>query len=573
MKYRAIRRQRSEQQFPFLQFNYPSNANMRIGIAQINTTVGDIQGNTNLIIKAYQQLCNQGAELVVLPELVITGYPPRDLLFKQRFVPDNEQALLKIAGITENIPILLGFVESNSSKNGRNFFNAAAWCRGSQVYKIFRKSLLPSYDVFDEDRYFEPATGPECIQFKGHKIGVTICEDIWTHPNIETRHRYNSDPLKILAEEKVDLIINLSASPWHNEKNEIRSILITDAASQCHCPVVYCNMVGGNDELIFDGRSLVANESGEIICAMEAFKEQVTIVDLENSHYQIAPTYIQSEMKDIRDALVLGLRDYVHKSGFKKALIGLSGGIDSAVTAVIAKEALGEENVIGISLPSTISSQHSKDDAEELAKNLGIQFHYLPIGDVVASSEKTLQTLFEGQDRDVTEENIQARARGLLLMALSNKYGALLLTTGNKSELAVGYCTLYGDMCGGLAVISDLPKTKVFELARHINNKVEIIPDSTITKPPSAELRPDQKDEDSLPPYDILDAILKAYVEEGRSRSDIAAMGFDRVVVDDMVRKVDLNEYKRKQAAPGLKITPLAFGVGRRIPIVQKYID
>ncbi len=546
---------------------------MRIGIAQINTTVGDIPGNTSRIIAAYQQLCKEGAELVVFPELAITGYPPRDLLFKQRFVPDNEEALLDIASKAENVPMLVGFVETNSAKIGRKFFNAAAWCRGGQVYKIFRKCLLPSYDVFDEDRYFQPADGPECIQFKGMKIGVTICEDIWTHPIVETRHRYNTDPLRQLAEEKVSLIINLSASPWHNEKNEIRSTLITDAASQCHCPVVYCNMVGGNDELIFDGRSLVANERGDVVCAMAAFQEEIKLVDLESTHYQISDSYIQPEMSDIHDALVLGLRDYVHKSGFKKALIGLSGGIDSAVTAVIAKEALGAKNVIGISLPSSISSQHSKDDAENLAKNLGIQFHYLPIADVVASSEKTLQILFKGQERDVTEENIQARARGLLLMALSNKYGALLLTTGNKSELAVGYCTLYGDMCGGLAVISDLPKTKVFELARYINSKAEIIPDSTITKPPSAELRPDQKDEDSLPPYDVLDAILKAYVEEGRSRADIAAIGFDRNVVDEMVRKVDLNEYKRKQAAPGLKITPLAFGVGRRIPIVQRYID
>lgn len=545
---------------------------MRIGIAQINTTVGDISGNSEKIIKAYKQLCKDGAELVVLPELVITGYPPRDLLFKRRFVPDNEAALLDIASQTENIPILLGFVETNTAAVGRSFFNAAAWCCGGKVYKVFRKTLLPSYDVFDEDRYFEPAEAPECIEYKSNKIGITICEDIWTHPIVETRRRYGKDPLKTLADERVDLIINLSASPWHNEKNEIRSTLITDAASQCKCPVIYCNAVGGNDELIFDGRSLIANERGEIHCAMAAFKEEIKVIDLNDTHYQISDSYIQSEMSDIHDALVLGLRDYAQKTHFKKALLGLSGGIDSAVTAVIAKEALGAENVIGISLPSEISSQHSKDDAEALARNLGIEFHYLPIGEVVEASEDTLQTLFAGAEKDVTEENIQARARGLLLMALSNKYGALLLTTGNKSELAVGYCTLYGDMCGGLAVISDLPKTKVFELARFMNRKGEVVPDSTITKPPSAELRPDQKDEDSLPPYDVLDAILKAYVEDGRSRDDIAAMGYDAEVVNDMVRKVDLNEYKRKQAAPGLKITPLAFGVGRRIPIVQRYV-
>ncbi|MCB1122508.1 MAG: NAD+ synthase [Verrucomicrobiae bacterium] len=546
---------------------------MRIGIAQINTTVGDIAGNTKLILDAYRKLCQEGAELVVFPELVVTGYPPRDLLFKQRFVPHNEKALLNIAAHAEKTPILLGFVETNTAKKGRNFYNAAAWCRGGQVYKIFRKTLLPTYDVFDEDRYFEPADRPQTIQFKGFKIGITICEDIWTHPIVDTCRRYERDPLKCMAEEKVDLIINLSASPWHNEKNEIRSTLITDAANACKCPVVYCNMVGGNDELIFDGRSLVANERGDIICAMAAFREDMTVVDLNNTHYQIAETFIQPEMRDIFDALVLGLRDYVHKSGFSKALIALSGGIDSAVTAAIAREALGAENVIGISLPSSISSQHSRDDAAALAKNLGIEFHTLSIADVVGSAENTLVDLFKGRSKDVTEENIQARVRGLLMMALSNKFGALLLSTGNKSELAVGYCTLYGDMCGGLAVISDLPKTKVYELARYLNAKEEIIPESTITKPPSAELRPDQQDQDSLPPYEILDAILKAYVEEGRSRSDIASMGYDRDVVNEVVRKVDLNEYKRKQAAPGLKITPLAFGVGRRIPIVQKYVD
>ena len=546
---------------------------MRIGIAQINTTVGDLEGNSSLILDAYGKLCDDGADLAVFPELAICGYPPRDLLFKQRFVPDNEKALGEIAKHAVKVPMLIGFVESNTEQMGRSFFNAAAWCGGGQVDKIFRKTLLPTYDVFDEDRYFQPAECPECIQLEDLKIGVTICEDIWTHPNIGTRRRYTTDPLKILDQQEVDLIINLSASPWHNEKNEIRSTLVTEAACQCHCPVVYCNLIGGNDELIFDGRSLVANGEGEVICAMAAFEEDVQVIDLDETSNQIAPSFNQSEMKDIQQALVLGLRDYVHKTGFKKAIVGLSGGIDSAVTAAIAAEALGKENVIGISLPSEISSQHSKDDARDLAENLGIDFHYLRIADVVAASETTLQTLFEGQERDVTEENIQARARGLLLMALSNKYGALLLTTGNKSELAVGYCTLYGDMCGGLAVISDLPKTKLYEFARYLNRKTELIPESSITKPPSAELRPDQKDEDSLPSYDILDAILKAYIEEGRSREDIAAMGFDRKVVNEMVRKVDLNEYKRKQAAPGLKITPLAFGVGRRIPIVQKYVN
>ncbi len=546
---------------------------MRIGIAQINTTVGHLEGNRIRILRAYGQLCGKGAELVLFPELAVTGYPPRDLLFKGRFVSDNVDSLRMIAEKVGDIPILIGFVEANPSQKGRDFFNSAAWCHNGQVEKIFHKTLLPSYDVFDEDRYFQPANGPGTLFFKGLKIGVTICEDIWTHPVIASGKRYPLDPLEKLAEGQVDMVLNLSASPWHNEKNDLRKALLSETARQCGCPVVYCNAVGGNDELIFDGRSLAANAEGWIIAGLEAFREDLAVVALPHGQEYFAPTFVQSEMSDIHDALVLGLKDYVGKCGFNRVLVGLSGGIDSAVTATIARAALGAENVIGISLPSEISSQHSREDAHVLAQNLGIEFHYLPIAGVVAAAETALADLFRDRERDVTEENIQARARGLLLMALSNKFGALLLTTGNKSELAVGYCTLYGDMCGGLAVISDLPKTKVYELARHINRKSEIIPQSTLTKPPSAELRPDQKDEDSLPPYDVLDAILKAYVEEGLSRRDIAGMGHDPKLVSEVIRKVDLNEYKRKQAAPGLKITPLAFGVGRRIPIVQKYVN
>lgn len=546
---------------------------MQIGIAQINTTVGHLEGNRIKILRAYRQLCGKGAELVLFPELAVTGYPPRDLLFKGSFVPDNEDSLRKIAEQIGEVPMLIGFVEANPSEKGRDFFNSAAWCRDGQVEKIFRKTLLPSYDVFDEDRYFHPADGPGTLLFKGLRIGITICEDIWTHPVIAGGKRYPLDPLQILAAGRVDLVLNLSASPWHNEKNDLRNALLREAARQCGCPVVYCNAVGGNDELIFDGRSLAVDAQSRIMAGLEAFREDLAVVALPDGRENFAATFVQSEMSDIHDALVLGLKDYVRKCGFKRVLVGLSGGIDSAVTASIAQAALGADNVIGISLPSEISSQHSREDARDLAQNLGIEFHYLPIAGVVAAAESALSTLFQDRERDVTEENIQARARGLLLMALSNKFGALLLTTGNKSELAVGYCTLYGDMCGGLAVISDLPKTKVYELARHINRNREIIPRSTLAKPPSAELRPDQKDEDSLPPYDVLDAILKAYVEEGLSRREIAELGHDPKLVSDMVRKVDLNEYKRKQAAPGLKITPLAFGVGRRIPIVQKYVN
>lgn len=545
---------------------------MRIGIAQINTTVGDIEGNRRRIIDTYDQLVREGAGLVVFPELVVTGYPPRDLLFKRSFVPDNEESLGRIATHVGKVPAVVGYVESHPGNSGRSFFNAAAFCRDGAVVASARKCLLPTYDVFDEDRYFEAAAGPTVLEHDGKLIGITICEDIWANPNASPRRRYPIDPVAELFSKGIALHINLSASPWHNGKGGLREKLITDAARACGATLVYCNAVGGNDELIFDGRSIVADQNGRVIAGLSAFSEDVRVVDLDGGP-EFAPSFRQDEMKDVEEALVMGLRDYAHKSGFKTALIGLSGGIDSAVTAVLAARALGAENVTGVSLPSSISSRHSQTDARDLARNLGIHFTTIPIAEVVAAAEKTLSPVFAGKQRDTTEENIQARARGVLLMAMSNKLGALLLTTGNKSELAVGYCTLYGDMCGGLAVISDLPKAKVYELARHMNREAEVIPNSSIEKPPSAELRPDQLDQDSLPPYPVLDAILEAYVEEGMSSAAIIERGFDPVVVRDIVRKVDLNEYKRKQAAPGLKITPLAFGVGRRIPIVQKYVS
>ncbi|MDQ8203162.1 NAD+ synthase [Pelagicoccus sp. SDUM812003] len=547
---------------------------MKIGLAQINTTVGDLPGNRKLILDAYQSLVAEGADLVVFPELAVCGYPPRDLLFKRRFVPDQLESLQDIAAQTASVPAVLGFVQPNPSSKGRDFYNAAAFCFDGEVRQIARKSLLPTYDVFDEDRYFEPADLPLVFEWNGKRVGITICEDIWGNVDV-SRERYPHAPVEYLKEQRLDLHLNLSASPWHcGGKGEQREGLVSNASLACVCPTVYVNAVGGNDELIFDGRSMVANAHGEIIAGLASFAADQAIVDLENEAApRLHATFRQDLMRNIESALVLGLRDYVHKSGFRKALVGLSGGIDSAVTAAIAVEALGKENVIGISLPSAISSEHSKDDARDLAAFLGIEFHTVPIADIVSASEATLQPLTAGYGRDVTEENIQARARGLLLMALSNKLGALLLTTGNKSELAVGYCTLYGDMCGGLAVISDLPKTRVFDLARHMNRERLTIPVNTIEKPPSAELRPDQKDEDSLPPYDILDGILEGYVEQGLSSQDLIEKGYDPIVVKEMIRKVDLNEYKRKQAAPGLKLTPLAFGVGRRIPIVQRYVS
>ena len=548
---------------------------MKIGIAQINTTVGDLSGNQRRILNAYHQLVADGAELILYPELVICGYPPRDLLLKSRFVHDMGKVLQTIAREIHSVPAIIGFVEPcKAGKAGRPFYNSAAWCESGTIKTVARKSLLPNYDVFDEERYFESADSPAIYTWQGKQIGITICEDIWTSQTVPTQRRYGKDPVALLADHGIDLLLNLSASPWHQGKNEMRESLIADAAKRCQCPVVYCNSIGGNDELIFDGASCVYHPKNGMIAGLDAFREANCVVNTDTLQ-----TNVCSRQFDLRgdaaihEALVLGLRDYAHKSGFKKALIGLSGGIDSAVVAALATESLGAENVIGVALPSAISSQHSRDDAAALAENLDIEYHELAIADIVQSAEATLAFLFKGLEKDTTEENIQARTRGLLLMALSNKFGALLLTTGNKSELAVGYCTLYGDMCGGLAVISDVAKMKVYDLARYINRKREIIPENTISKPPSAELRPDQKDEDSLPPYAILDEILRLYVEQGLSSAEIIESGYEEAIVRDIIRKVDLNEYKRKQAAPGLKITPLAFGVGRRIPIVQKYIS
>lgn len=560
---------------------------MRLGLAQINSTVGDLAGNARKIAEAYAALVDRKAELVIFPELITCGYPPRDLLFKRHFVPDIEQSLEGIAARIGDVPALIGTVERNTSGQGRPFYNSVAFCHQGRIQSIGRKCLLPTYDVFDEDRYFEAATNPTVVEFAGKRIGLTICEDIWTHPMISTRRLYHGlNPVQQLAKQGCDLMVNVSASPWHNEKGQVRQTLVTDAAYELDCPVAYVNAVGGNDELIFDGRSLVSDASGHVLAGLAAFEEDLQVVDTELEPEAgaaqarvISPSFEQRGMGDIFRGLTLGLRDYALKSGFNQCLVAVSGGIDSAVVAVIAAAALGPRNVTAVALPSEISSPHSREDAAELARRLGLPFETIPINAVVAACEQTLAPVFAGRPRDVTEENIQARVRGVLMMALSNKFGALLLTTGNKSEVAVGYCTLYGDMCGGLAVISDVFKTEVYDLARWINADAEKqgrqgpIPLSTLEKPPSAELRPNQTDQDTLPPYDLLDGILRGYVEEGLSRKDLVAQGYAEAVVNDVVRKVDRNEYKRKQAAPGLKITPLAFGVGRRIPIVQRYVS
>jgi len=547
---------------------------MKLGLAQINTTVGDLSGNKAIILDAYHRLVEQGAELIIFPELAVCGYPPRDLLLKSRFANDAKQSLESIAQEITSVPALIGCLEiAPSEQKGRPLYNAVAWCESGSIQSYGRKCLLPNYDVFDEERYFEPAIKPLVYQWKGKRIGITICEDIWTAEGVQTSKRYCNDPVENLSKEDLDLLVNLSASPWHTDKEHSRQNLIEQVSHRLKCPVVYCNSVGGNDELIFDGDSFITHPSKGIIAQMPKFKQSLKTFDLETSTHTAETVFSESTLKYMYDALVLGLKDYAHKSNFTKGIIGLSGGIDSAVVAAIATEALGADNIIGVAMPSAISSGHSISDAQALAENLKIEFQNISIKGPVESIEAQLAPSFKGLERDVTEENIQARLRGVLLMALSNKLNALLLTTGNKSEIAVGYCTLYGDMCGGLAVISDLPKMQVYALANYINRDGILIPQNTIDKAPSAELSPDQKDEDSLPPYSELDAILHHYVEEGLSRAEIIKEGFDSEIVNFIVKKVDQNEYKRKQAAPGLKISPLAFGIGRRMPIVQKYIN
>ena len=536
---------------------------MRIGVAQLNSTVGDFQGNLDLALDAYEQLVGRGAELVVYPELFLSGYPPRDLLLKDSFIEGSRTSLREFSEKTGPTPALIGFPEE--IRDSVKVYNSAAWCQNSEIHQVFRKKLLPTYDVFDESRYFETGNSSMIREYKGMRFGVTICEDIW---NL-TDQRYSFEPLDELETEALDHMINLSASPWFAGKEKKRFQLLKEVVRKVNCSVTYVNAVGANDELLFDGSSSSLDRNGSLQAQSKDFEEHIDIHDLSDQPTSQTTDFL--EMERLRKALAMGVRDYVLKSGFSKVVIGLSGGIDSAVTAAIAVDALGAQNVLGISLPSSISSEHSKQDARELAENLGIEFHTISIQSLVSAASSELDFLFRDLPEDVTEENLQARSRGLLLMALSNKFNALLLTTGNKSELAVGYCTLYGDMCGGLAVISDVPKMKVFELAKHFNRQKILIPTNTIEKPPSAELRPDQKDSDSLPDYEILDAILHAYVEQGNSLQTIIENGYDSDVVRRIIRLVDLNEYKRKQAAPGLKTSPLAFGVGRRIPIVQKF--
>jgi NAD+ synthetase len=542
---------------------------MKIALAQINTTVGDLPGNETKILAAYRRGVAAGAGLVVLPELATTGYPPRDLLLRPRFVVENRAIVDRLAGQTGEAAVVVGFVGRHEARPGRALTNSVALLHQGRVAAIRHKTLLPTYDVFDEDRYFEPATDNAPVEFRGAWLGLTICEDMWNDEDYWDERRYRSNPATDLAAAGARLLINCSASPWHLGKGQARHAMLSQLAAKTRCPVIYCNLVGGNDELVFDGGSLVFDGEGRLLAEGRRFEEDLLVVDL-NTAPELRPAEAPPEERIFR-ALTLGLRDYVCKCGFKSVVLGLSGGIDSALTAVLAVTALGRENVHGISLPSQFSSAGSLSDARLLAENLGIRYDVIPIAPPFAAVKEQLQAVFAGRPEDVAEENIQARLRGVILMALSNKFGSLLLTTGNKSEIAVGYCTLYGDMCGGLAVIADVPKTMVYRISAWVNREREIIPRDSITKPPSAELRPNQTDQDSLPPYEVLDAILEAYVVRLQTPAEIIAGGLPAEVVRRVVRLIDLSEYKRRQAAPGLKVTTKAFGLGRRVPIAQRY--
>ena len=555
---------------------------MKIALAQLNPTVGDLEGNAGRILKAYRRAVDLGADLVVTPELSLLGYPPKDLLLKPRFVADNLAALDRVAKEVGRTGLVVGFVDRTKEARGLPLHNAAALVAEGRILARKYKSLLPTYDVFDERRYFEPGGGPQVVGFGGLKFGLSICEDIWSQEEAgPTARFYHTSPIADLIKAGAEVLLNMSASPFVMGKFAQRAALVRAQAIKYGRPVVYVNQVGGNDELIFDGASFAMDDAGRILGQLRAFEEDLGIVEIPGGGVPIeASVETPSELESLRRALVLGIRDYMRKCGFRTAVLGMSGGIDSSLVACLAVEAVGPEHVVGVAMPSRFSSAASLEDARAVAEGLGIRFLVVPIESPHRALEAVLAEPFTGCRPDTTEENLQARLRGTILMALSNKFGHLVLSTGNKSELAVGYCTLYGDMAGGLAVISDMPKTLVYALARHINMTPRLpagrsakppIPERVFTKAPTAELRPNQTDQDSLPPYDVLDGILDLYVRRERSVDEIVGAGYDPKVVAQVVRLVDRNEYKRQQAAPGLKVTGRAFGFGRRMPIAQRY--
>ena len=554
---------------------------MRVALAQLNFTVGAFDQNYRKIADAASKASRAGADLLLLSELATTGYPPRDLLTLSGFVDANLALRDRVAALsTDQLGIIVGCAEPNEAAGGKPLFNTAVLCHRGRVVGRHRKTLLPSYDVFDEDRYFEAGTSVIPLPFKGIRLGLTVCEEVWNDPAFWPRRLYPSDPVADLAAQGVDLFVNISSSPFEMGKAAIRRDMVRQHAARHRVPFLYLNQVGGNDELIFDGHSLGFDADGAMILRADDFEEAFVVVDVVSAgpsagqaprvHDDGVARVSESREQEAWRALRLGLRDYVCKCGFSSVVLGLSGGIDSALTAALAADALGPSHVTGIAMPTRYSSEHSLRDAEALAKNLGIAYHVVPIDDIFQSYLDALAPVLPGP-QGVAEENIQARVRGAALMAYSNKHGSLLLSTGNKSELAVGYCTLYGDMCGGLAVINDVPKTLVYDLARYLNREAEVIPVSSITKAPSAELRPNQTDQDTLPPYEIIDAIVEGYVERGLDRAALVAQGLAPEVVADVIGRIDRNEYKRRQAAPGLRITSKAFGVGRRFPIAASY--
>ncbi len=544
---------------------------MKIGLLQLNSTVGDFAANRLKLFAAYEKACALGAEFVIAPELFLCGYPPRDLLQRPDFIDANLSTLDELARSIGAVPLCVGYVDRNAEKPGRALHNSAAVLQNGKIIWRTRKSLLPTYDVFDEDRYFEPAKNVVPFEFNGHKLGITICEDIWNDEDFWPERLYRRDPVRELIAQGAEIILNISASPWCDGKERTRLEMLRRVASDEKIPLAQVNLVGANDELIFDGHSVALDAQGELVALAQGFVEEILVVDLSSPSPLRGERVFPAREHQLFAALSLGIRDYVHKCGFKSVILGLSGGIDSALVAVVAADALGAGNVLGVAMPARYSSAGSLTDAELLARTLGIRYEVLPIEPAFAAMENQMAKVFAGTKPNEAEENLQSRLRGTTLMALSNKFGALVLTTGNKSEMAVGYCTLYGDMNGALAPIADVFKTDIYRLARWINRDREIIPAASITKPPSAELRPNQTDQDSLPPYETLDAILELYVVKNLGKTEIVQRGFDAAVVNDVINKVNFSEYKRRQAAPGLKVSPRAFGVGRRIPIAQKF--
>jgi len=543
---------------------------MKIALGQINPTVGDFAGNAAKIIDFAHRAQSAGAGLILFPELSVCGYPPRDLVERASFVQHNRETLDRIAAETRGIAVICGLVTPAQAESGKSVMNSAALLKDGRVAFLQSKMLLPTYDVFDEMRNFAPAKSQVLFPFCGKQMALTICEDAWNDKHFWNKRLYTFDPVEALVSAGGNFVLNISASPFWLGKRELRRDMLASIARSHKVPVVMVNQIGGNDSLLFDGSSLVLNPAGEIIAQGKSFEEDLVYFDSDQLTGEMHPQ-IEGEEASAYAALVLGTRDYVRKCGFSQVIVGLSGGIDSALTAAIAVDALGPENVIGVGMPGPYSSTGSIGDARALANNLGIRFELLCITDIFESYKKTLAKTFAGRKEDETEENVQSRARGTLLMALSNKFGAIVLSTGNKSELAVGYCTLYGDMVGGLAAISDVPKTLVYRLSHYVNSRRPLIPQASLDKPPSAELRPGQMDSDTLPPYDVLDAILEDYVEDSHTADQIAAdRGFDVSLVKRVIRMVERSEYKRQQAAPGIKISAKAFGYGRRFPIAAK---